>query len=227
MLEVRSLLTRCDQFQLSVSPSDDCVHSSPAAGSCPTNRPSSSRRCKKSPRSTSVCPWRTRSCCGSCTTVTCWRVPAACHPPHPSTPQGTLPPFLQLPLYHPDNSTGNTPLSSDLLITFLSLGRSEEPDAETEYSVVGYELLNKHEHFEQTALRDTYFESDRCSGGTDALRSISLYQTPGSPTNSVVLEEREQQAPQGLYIEPHSHSDCPEFYFFVVQTVVSDHPVVI
>lgn len=78
---------------------------SPPAGSCPASRPSCSRRCRRSPRSTSVCPWRTRSCSGSCTTETCWEAPDTCPPPPPSAPPGTLPPSPQLLRYRPDNTT--------------------------------------------------------------------------------------------------------------------------
>ncbi|XP_026159561.1 microtubule-associated tumor suppressor 1 homolog isoform X2 [Mastacembelus armatus] len=83
---------------------------SPPAGSCPMNRPYSSRRCRKSPRSTSVCPWRTRSCCGSCTTVTCWQVLAGSHPPPPSTHRGTLLPSPPPHPYLPDNPATNNNL---------------------------------------------------------------------------------------------------------------------
>lgn len=76
---------------------------SPSADSCPTSRPYSSRRCRKSPRSTNVCPWRTRSCCGNCTMETCWPVPVVPHPPPPSARPGTRPPSPQLHPYLPDN----------------------------------------------------------------------------------------------------------------------------
>lgn len=106
---------------------------SPPAGSCPTNRPSSSRRCRKSPRSTSVCPWRTRSCCGSCTTATCWRVPAASHPPRPTARHGTLPPSPQVHPYRPDNPNKQQPphpssplLSSDLLILLITFFKPDK-----------------------------------------------------------------------------------------------------
>lgn len=76
---------------------------SPPAGSCPASRPYCSRRCRRSQRSTSGCPWRTRSCCGSCTTATWWRAPAASRPPPPSARRGTPPPSPQLRRYRPDN----------------------------------------------------------------------------------------------------------------------------
>ena len=82
---------------------------SPPAGSSPANRPNSSRRCRRSPRSTSVCPWRTRSCSGSCTMETCWPAPAASPPPHPSAHLGTLPPSPQLHPYRPDNPHNKPP----------------------------------------------------------------------------------------------------------------------
>lgn len=110
--------------------SHDCWLSSlsPPAGSCPVNKPSSSRRCRKSPRSTSVCPWRTRSCCGNCITATCWPAPVTCPPPHPSAHPAALHP------YHPGNpATSSHPCAVlSLLITFVSLGRTEVvPHTET------------------------------------------------------------------------------------------------
>lgn len=53
--------------------------------SCPRSRLCCRRPCRRSQRSTSVCPWRTRSCSGSFTTET-WVVPAKCRPPPPPPP---------------------------------------------------------------------------------------------------------------------------------------------
>lgn len=98
------------------------------AGNCPVNRSNCSRRCRKSPRSTNVCPWRTRSCCGSCTTVICWRVPAASHPPRPLARPGTLPPSPQLHPYRPDSNCNGKPfLSCDLLFVHVTFTRERLP----------------------------------------------------------------------------------------------------
>lgn len=59
----------------------------PSLGSYPQSRRCSSRRCRKSPKPTKGSQWRTRSCCGSCTT--------AFHPE-------TLLPF-PAPLFRPDD----------------------------------------------------------------------------------------------------------------------------
>lgn len=69
---------------------------SPPAGSCPQSRQHCSRPCRRSPRSTSVCPWRTRSSCGSCTTAT-WAAHAAYRPPRHFTHPATRPPSPQPP----------------------------------------------------------------------------------------------------------------------------------
>lgn len=141
-----------DSCSISVSPFSPLSSLSPPAGSCPTNRPNSSRRCRKSPRSTSVCPWRTRSCCGSSTTVTCWRVPAASHPPLPSAHLGTLPPSPQRRPYRPDNPNQSNPfLSSDLLllfITFTSLAKMFQMQRETSVTSVLLDIIDKLVHLE-------------------------------------------------------------------------------
>lgn len=76
---------------------------SPPAGSCPVSRPCCSSHYKRSPRSISVCPWRMKSCSGSCKIATCSRVPVASPPPPPSTHRGTRPPFRPLRPCPPDN----------------------------------------------------------------------------------------------------------------------------
>lgn len=128
--EGQSFILRSSLLMLATSQCLPAAHYSslsPPAGSCPMNRPYSSRRSRRSPRSTSACPWRTRSCCGSCTTATCWEVPAASPPPHLSTRHGTRPPSPPPRPCRPDNpapDSNNPCFSFDLLmllITFSSL----------------------------------------------------------------------------------------------------------
>lgn len=121
-------LSQSEEFSCTRGVSDMKTHSSlsPPAGSCPRSRPFSSKHCRKSPRSTSVSPWRTKSCCGSCTMATCWRVPAASRPPHPSTRLETLPPSPQRHPYPLDNleTTPASPPSQavpTLTVTAVSL----------------------------------------------------------------------------------------------------------
>lgn len=80
-----------------------CSCLSPPAGSCPVSRSCCSSRSRRSPRSINVCPWRTKSCCGSCKTATCSRVPVASPPPPHSTRHGTRPPSRPLRHCRPDN----------------------------------------------------------------------------------------------------------------------------
>lgn len=72
-------------------------------GSCPVSRQYCSSRYKRSPRSTNVCLWRTKSCSGSSKIATCFRVPVASPPPPPSTHLGTRLPFQPRRLCPPDN----------------------------------------------------------------------------------------------------------------------------
>lgn len=76
---------------------------SPPVGSCPVSRPYCSSHSKRSPRSISACPWRMKSCSGSCKTATCSRVPVASLPPPPSAHLGTRPAFRP-PLHCPPDN---------------------------------------------------------------------------------------------------------------------------
>lgn len=59
---------------------------------------------RRSPRSTRDCPWRTRSCCGSCTTGTCAAPRGPPRPPlSPSSHRGTPAPS-PAPASHPDDA---------------------------------------------------------------------------------------------------------------------------
>ncbi|XP_057159494.1 microtubule-associated tumor suppressor 1 isoform X4 [Ursus arctos] len=75
-----------------------------AISSFPLSRPFCRSHWRRSPRSTRDCPWRTRSCCGNCTTGTCAapRGPPR-PPPSPSSHRGTPAPS-PAPAFHPDDA---------------------------------------------------------------------------------------------------------------------------
>lgn len=85
-------------------------------GSSPQSRPCYNRPYRKSQRSTNGYLWRTRSCCGNCTTETSAALDAS-RPPLPSPRPETLPPSPQ-PRYHPDNLCTQTTLTQRHLWTF-------------------------------------------------------------------------------------------------------------
>lgn len=149
---------------------------SPPAGSCPPNKPSSSKPCKKSQRSTSVCPWRTRSCCGSCTMATCWQAPAASRPPRPSTRLVTPPPSPPQRPYRPDNGQQPLPLlwpTNNPHPVFFKLDKywrcSKYWKTLVQSDIVGYQQRT---FGEVNFISDSLFwERQRHCVGTDALKS--------------------------------------------------------
>ncbi|XP_077628638.1 microtubule-associated tumor suppressor 1 isoform X8 [Crocuta crocuta] len=74
-----------------------------AISSCPPSRLYCRSPWRRSPKSTRDCPWRTRSCCGSCTMGTCAALRGPPRPPPPpSSPRGALAPAPP-PASHPDD----------------------------------------------------------------------------------------------------------------------------